>query len=307
MDIKTLKYFLEICKYGSFSKAAKNLYISQQGLSKSISTLEKEIDVPLFYRNSNGSELTKYGEYLKDKAISIVYQFDILTEGIKEIAARGEDFLKIGVSYGVLNSLSVNIFDEFKDMYPNIDLNIEEYTDFECEDAIFNKKIDLGFSISSLDNSKFDYKSIKSENLYALISKAHPLSNKDEIEFKDLKDEKIIISSKYSKVYHNFLIKCLEDGFDPNIVMETKEMILIHDLSKRNEGIGISIDFAHTPNCKINYIPFKDTSFLWDICMITKKDSDISDNLKLFMDYIYCRFNSQNNKSESELSSIIVI
>ena len=34
MDIRSLKYFLEICKHGSFSKAAKNLYISQQGLSK---------------------------------------------------------------------------------------------------------------------------------------------------------------------------------------------------------------------------------------------------------------------------------
>jgi len=75
-------------------------------------------------------------------------------------------------------------------------------------------------------------------------------------------------------------------------------MILIHDLSKRNEGIGISIDFAHTPTCKINYVPFKDSYFSWDICMVTKKDSDISDNLKLFMDYIYCRFNTQNNKPE---------
>lgn len=45
MDIKTLKYFLQICKDGSFSKAAKNLYISQQGLSKAISNLEKEINV----------------------------------------------------------------------------------------------------------------------------------------------------------------------------------------------------------------------------------------------------------------------
>jgi DNA-binding transcriptional LysR family regulator len=292
MDIKTLKYFLEICKYGSFSKAAKNLYISQQGLSKSISTLEKEINVPLFYRNSNGSELTKYGEYLKDKAISIVYQFDILSDGIKEIAANDKDFLKIGVSYGILNSFSMDIFDEFKDIYPNIELSIEEYTDFECEEAIFNNKIDLGFSISHIDNNKFDYKQLKSENLYALISKLHTLSTKDFIDFKDLKNEKIIISSKYSKVYHNFLIKCLENDFDPNIVMETKEMILIHDLSKRNEGIGISINFAHTPNCKINYIPFKDSSFSWDICMVTKKDKDISYNLKLFMDYISCKFHS---------------
>ena len=77
MDIKTLRYFLQICEDGSFSKASKSLYISQQGLSKSISNLEKEIGVPLFNRTSSGNQLTEYGEYLKNKASTIVYQFDI--------------------------------------------------------------------------------------------------------------------------------------------------------------------------------------------------------------------------------------
>lgn len=92
MDIKILRYFLQICKDGSFSKAAKNLYISQQGLSKSISNLEKEIGVSVFNRTSKGNELTEYGEYLKNKASTIVYQFDILTEGINEIKQKNKNF-----------------------------------------------------------------------------------------------------------------------------------------------------------------------------------------------------------------------
>ncbi len=48
-----------------FLKQLKNLYISQQGLSKSISNLEKEIGVSVFNRTSKGNELTEYGEYLK--------------------------------------------------------------------------------------------------------------------------------------------------------------------------------------------------------------------------------------------------
>ncbi|GAA0102624.1 LysR family transcriptional regulator [Paraclostridium bifermentans] len=295
MDIRSLKYFLEVCKHGSLSKAAKNLYISQQGLSKAISTLEKEINAPLFYRNSNGSDLTKYGEYLKDKSVSIVYQFDILTEGIKEMAHTDKHIIKIGVSYGVLNSLSMDLFDNFKEFNPNIDLIIEEYTDFECEEAVLNNHVDIGFAISHLDKNKFDYELIKSERLYALVSKAHPLCTKDYLDFSDLKNENIIISSKSSKVYHNFLIKCLESNFDPNIIKESKEMILIHDLSKHNEGIGISIHYAHTPNCKINYIPFKDNSFTWDICIITKKNIQLNDNLTLFMNYIFSSLNLSIN------------
>ncbi|WP_270943076.1 LysR family transcriptional regulator [Romboutsia lituseburensis] len=286
MDIKTLKYFLQICKDGSFSKASKNLYISQQGLSKAISNLEKELNVPLFNRNSSGNELTKYGEYLQNKAVSIVYQFDILDDGIKNMIKENKVHLKIGVSFGVLNALSIDIINEFRNLYPDIVLDIKEYTDFKCEEAVLNNRVDLGFAISYFDESLFNYEFVKSERLYAIVNKNHHLCNLKEMKFEYLKGEKIIINSNHSKVRHNFLIKCLENKFDPNIYIESDEMILIHDLSKRNEGIGISIDFAHTPTCKISYIPFQDPTFTWNINIITKKNKIIDSNLQSFIDYI---------------------
>ena len=187
MDIKILRYFLQICKDGSFSKAAKNLYISQQGLSKSISNLEKEIGVPVFNRTSKGNELTEYGEYLKNKASTIVYQFDILTEGIKEIKQKNKKFLNIGVPFGVINSLSFDLINEFNKIYPDIILNIKEYTDSKCEEAILNGDVDLGFVIAHFDKNKFDYKLIKHEKLYAIVNKNHKLANHDFIDFLDLK------------------------------------------------------------------------------------------------------------------------
>ena len=199
MDIKILRYFLQICKDGSFSKAAKNLYISQQGLSKSISNLEKGIGVSVFNRTSKGNELTEYGEYLKNKASTIVYQFDILTEGINEIKQKNKKFLNIGVPFGVINSLSFDLINEFNKIYPDI------------------------------------------------------------------------------------------------ILIQTNEMILVTDFSKRNEGIGISIHFSRTPNCKINYIPFKDESFTWDIYMVTKKNTIIDDTMKKFMDFIEDNSIARNN------------
>lgn len=295
MDIKILRYFLQICKDGSFSKAAKNLYISQQGLSKSISNLEKEIGVSVFNRTSKGNELTEYGEYLKNKASTIVYQFDILTEGINEIKQKNKKFLNIGVPFGVINSLSFDLINEFNKIYPDIILNIKEYTDSKCEEAILNGDVDLGFVIAHFDKNKFDYKLIKHEKLYAIVNKNHKLANHDFIDFLDLKNEKIIINSTESKVHHNFIIKCLENGFDPHILIRTNEMILVTDFSKRNEGIGISIHFSHTPNCKINYIPFKDESFTWDIYMVTKKNTIIDDTMKKFMDFIEDNSIARNN------------
>ena len=286
MDIKTLRYFLQICEDGSFSKASKSLYISQQGLSKSISNLEKEIGVPLFNRTSSGNQLTEYGEYLKNKASTIVYQFDILTEGIEEIKQKNKKFLNIGVPFGVINALSLDLINEFNKVYPDIILNIKEYTDTKCEEAVLHGDVDLGFAIAHFDKEKFDYQIVKYEKIYAIINKKHPLANREYIDFSDLKNEKIIINGTQSKIHHNFIIKCLENGFDLNIIIQTDEMILVTDFSKRNEGVGISINFSHTPTCKINYVPFRDDFFTWDIYMVTKKDTVINNTMKKFMDFI---------------------
>ena len=64
MQIKTLRYFVELAKAGSFYAAAKNLLISQQGLSKAISSLEDELGLTLVNRSSRGVRLTREGEVL---------------------------------------------------------------------------------------------------------------------------------------------------------------------------------------------------------------------------------------------------
>lgn len=61
VDFRQLETFVEVCEQMSFTKAASNLYISQQGVSKSIKTLEDELGVSLFLRTNSSISLTNYG------------------------------------------------------------------------------------------------------------------------------------------------------------------------------------------------------------------------------------------------------
>ena len=80
MRIEALEYFLEIANCRSFLRASDNLFISQQGLSKSMRTLEGELGVTLFQKSGRGIELTKEGSILKSYALEIVQQNDRLRE-----------------------------------------------------------------------------------------------------------------------------------------------------------------------------------------------------------------------------------
>jgi len=72
MRAESLGYFLEIARTGSFTRAARNLYISEQGLSKSVKCLEAELGVVLFQRNGKTVSLTDAGHALEPLASEAV-------------------------------------------------------------------------------------------------------------------------------------------------------------------------------------------------------------------------------------------
>lgn len=288
MDIKQLKYFLQVCKHKSFSKAAKEIYITQQGLSKAISNLEEELQYPLFYNTANGIRTTKYGEYLQKQSERIVQEFDLILEGLNKMANVNEGTLTVCFSFGVLNALSPDIISGFRETYPNIELIVKTYPDSICEEVVINENVDLALSIGPVDEKNFNSTTIKTQYPCILVNEKNLLSKKTTVDFKDLKNEKFIILNEKFHFYHNFLKKCKESGFEPDIVFTTSEVITIHKLSHLNEGLGVSVDFMASD---INYsnvysIPFKDRSFVWEICLITKKDRFVSNLVKIFTNYL---------------------
>ena len=78
MNINELKYFIKVAEAKSLSKAANELFISYQGLSKSLKNLETELGCPLFEKNRFAAKLTEYGEELYRSAKLIVGEWENL-------------------------------------------------------------------------------------------------------------------------------------------------------------------------------------------------------------------------------------
>ncbi|MBV7273694.1 LysR family transcriptional regulator [Clostridiaceae bacterium UIB06] len=288
MEIKQLKYFLEVCKHKSFSKAAKEIYITQQGLSKAISNLEEEIQYPLFHNTTKGIKVTKYGEYLREKSEHIVYEFDSIIEEFNKMSHTNEGTLKVCFSFGVFNALSPEVISGFRETYPNVELIIKTYPDSICEEVVMNENVDLALSIGPVNEKNFYSTIVKKQWPCILVNEKNPLSKKKSVDFRDLKNEKLIILNEKFHFHHNFINKCRESGFEPNIFFTTSEVITVHKLSHLNEGTGVSIDFIANdikyPN--VYPIPFKDRSFVWEVCLITKKGRFESNLVELFKNYV---------------------
>ena len=85
MQIDTLRYFVELTRVGSFYGASKNVFISQQGLSRAISSLESELGVKLVERESRGVRLTSSGEVLLEHSVKLLLEY---SDMLKDLYAQ---------------------------------------------------------------------------------------------------------------------------------------------------------------------------------------------------------------------------
>lgn len=90
MRVESLRYFLEIAQLGSYSRASRKLYVSQQGLGKSVHALERELGVVLFERSGRRVHLTEAGRELAPLARECVEADERLREAMRRFARRDE-------------------------------------------------------------------------------------------------------------------------------------------------------------------------------------------------------------------------
>ena len=97
MQYQRIRYFLQAAESGSFSRAAKQMYISPQALAKQISLLEEELGGALFVRTSQGVSLTGLGEAARKKFLKIDQELHDATEELKLRAREQKERIHIGI------------------------------------------------------------------------------------------------------------------------------------------------------------------------------------------------------------------
>lgn len=141
--MKNMELVYAIYRYGSFSRAAEELYISQSSLSTAIQNIETELGTPLFDRRQHPVQLTAAGEeFLRYYRAAKPLQEDMLAR-IQDIAQlRGGSFALGGTHY-LLSYILPEAIVEFSRRYPQVDLRIVESESEQFKDLLFSCDIDL--------------------------------------------------------------------------------------------------------------------------------------------------------------------
>ena len=138
MRISDLQYLLKVVEMQSISRAAEQMYITQQGLSRIINNLEKELDVVLFLRRNNTIELTAIGEKVVEHARTISGDYSALLRDINQYQASavGESDYTIYATPVICITLLPKIFLTLYQEYPTVKFNVIETLPPEIADEV---------------------------------------------------------------------------------------------------------------------------------------------------------------------------
>lgn len=262
MTLQQLLHVVEAAKYNSINEASKNLYISQPTLSKSISSLEKELGITIFSRTRNGITLTSGGVEFIQQARAVLSQFNQISLFYEERNSPKNIVRITSGRHTFVTAAAVNFCNTYIKDAANAEMVIHEKAPQKIYKDILEGVSDIGMvclckSSMNFWREFFDYHSIQFQLLFScqervILRKDHPLLEEGNLTFERLKEYPVVQSFEPNTDFPNFdtEIELLKYKEFPKII-RTGERSIIYGLLQTTDAFF----FATTDMCVSEFFP----------------------------------------------------
>ncbi len=236
MKIMQLRYFMEVCKWKSVTRAAKELYISQPSVTCAIHEMEKEFGVNLFHRQKKNMILTTEGEYLYQQGQEILDRLEELERTMKNFGGKNNN-IKIGVPPMIGTFVFPSMFREFRECYPELNLEIQEYGTMQTRQQVQSDLLDAAIVILDETTEKDFYcVPVMETQLVLTVARNNPLSGMESVNMDRLREVPLVLMKEDS--YQNVEIKkrFREAGILPDIILYSSQIYTIKQFVHYNNA-----------------------------------------------------------------------
>ncbi len=197
MEIRVLRYFLEVARQGNMTKAATRLHVTQPTLSKQIKDLEEELGKKLFVRGSSPLTLTEEGMILRKRAEDLLAIANKIEDEFRTMDDITAGTVSIGCAESKLIRYLAKAAKNIYTNYPNIQYTLISGDTSQVTEKLENGVLDLAFIVESPDLSKYNYIEVPDVDIWGVyMPKDHPLSMKDSITVDDLLSYPLLSSAQ---------------------------------------------------------------------------------------------------------------
>ena len=292
MNLKQLEAFVQVAEGGSFSKAAKDLFLTQPTVSAHISSLEKELNVRLFIRNTkevnlsdDGKELYKYAKQMIELQKKIEERFSAKKEA-------GKHCISIAASTIPAQYLLPKVLLRFNEKFPDEQLKIMETDSSQVVTQVVDHMVDIGFTGTVLEKKHCKYLPFYKDELVIVTpvtDKYLKLQDSDNDDITWLTKEAVIMREEGSGTRKEAEKQLLNAGIQPenlNVIASIANQETIKKSVAQGMGVSVISRLAakdEVESGKILAFPIPGANEGRDINLVYNKNYELSRSAERFI------------------------
>ena len=287
MEIKQIKYFVEVVRQGGMTQASEHLYIAQSTISKAIKNIENEYDITLFDRSQKQIKLTDIGQTFYDNSLEFLALFEKLSLEMNDVVNVQKGHIKIGLSPMMNVQMFTNALNQFHKLYPNVTYEVIEGGGKIVENLTANDEVDIGITTLPVDHTLFHSIPLYNEELLLVVSNDHHLAHLKKVDLAELKDEEFVLFHDDYYLKDQIIENCKRIGFYLKTVANISQISFIANMIQ--QGIGISIvpeSLVHLMGDNVTSIQLENVELSWHLGAIWRKDAYLNFVTRQWIDFI---------------------
>ena len=285
MNIMQLKYFVEVCIFGTVSGAADYLHIAQPSVSNAVKELEREFGVTLFRRHHRGMVLTREGEALLGMSKDILERVDRAEKIMKDMGSERKTLI-LGVPPMTGSLILPKIYGDFLGKNPDVSLTIVECGRREMLKKLDDGQIDMAFvSHDSQTGMEMGYCTVGQLEIVCAAAKGSVMSEMGQVSPKELEGIPLVMFE--DGFFQTAEIKkwFAKEGVTPDILMQTAQLSTMLSIVSGNTAAGFMFKKLIAKNNDIVPVPMTPSVDV-DISLVWKKGKYFFSGMRRFRDYI---------------------
>lgn len=227
MNTRHAQLVLAVVREGSFTAAAKSLFITQPTLSHQIRQIEEQLGSPIFVRSKTAIELTPAGHVYVQAARRILQIETQMNEALGALSGTSEGILRLGLPAQRADELLPQVLADFYALYPNVRIEALTAQQQELERMLLGGELHMALLSGEEDNPQLEYQLIASDEVVLLASKKTELAQRipsgSTISLRECAEERFVLPADnlhFSRAYDELLSQV---SVTPNIVCRTDD------------------------------------------------------------------------------------
>lgn len=242
MADRRLQVFHTVARLLSFTKAAESLHMTQPAVTFQVRQLEEYFDTRLFDRTHNRISLTDAGNLVYRYADRIFELYNEMEHAVQDMTGGVGGSLTIGASTTIADYMLPSLLGDFKEKYPDVNINLKVSNTEGIVSMVENNAIDLGIVEAPVGNKNLVVEVCRPDQLVAIVPPGHPEAEKESLSYSELVKYPFIFREEGSgtrEVIEEYLKKISNGNEVLNISMELGSPEAVKGAVEA--GMGISI------------------------------------------------------------------